>query len=294
MEFIDTHTHNTDEAFRGEEDEVIARALGAGVTHLIQPDIDSSERDGMFALCERYPGVLLPMLGLYPCSVVKGWEKEIEALYPYRDRGIVAIGEIGLDYHDDDFDPEAQKAALKVQFELAAEWDLPVNIHLRDASEDFLSVLKECSYLGLRGSLHAFGGSREFFERVCRYGDFSVGIGGVVTFRNSRIGRDIADIPLNRIVLETDSPYLSPVPFRGRRNESSNIPVIAGFIARQKGVSLEEVAAATTETQKDFSRYDRKIFDTDDLYRGDHRDETGPDETGPDPLRFQPDPPGGA
>ncbi len=250
MEFIDTHTHNTDEAFRGEEDEVIARALGAGVTHLIQPDIDSSERDGMFALCERYPGVLLPMLGLYPCSVVKGWEKEIEALYPYRDRGIVAIGEIGLDYHDDDFDPEAQKAALKVQFELAAEWDLPVNIHLRDASEDFLSVLKECSYLGLRGSLHAFGGSREFFERVCRYGDFSVGIGGVVTFRNSRIGRDIADIPLDRIVLETDSPYLSPVPFRGRRNESSNIPVIAGFIARQKGVSLEEVAAATTENAK--------------------------------------------
>ena len=247
MEFIDTHTHNTDEAFRGEEDEIVSRALEAGVTHLLQPDIDSSERDGMFALCERHPGVLHPMLGLYPGSVKEGWEKEIEALYPYRDRGIVAIGEIGLDYHDPDYDPAAQKAALKAQFELAAEWDLPVNIHLRDASEDFLSVLRECSHLGLRGSLHAYGGSREYFGSVCRYGDFYLGIGGVVTFKNSRIGRDISDIPLDRIVLETDSPYLSPVPFRGTRNDSSRIPVIAAFIADRKGIPLEEVARATTD-----------------------------------------------
>ena len=250
MEFIDTHTHISDDAFRGEEDEVIARAVAAGVSHMIQPDIDSSERDAMFALCERHPGVLHPMLGLYPGSVHEGWEKEIGRLEPYRDKGVVAVGEIGLDYHEPDYDAKAQKAALKVQFELAASWGLPVNIHLRDASEDFLSVLKECSYLGLRGNLHAYGGSREYYERVCRYGDSSLGIGGVVTFKNSHIGKDIKDIPLERIVLETDAPYLSPTPLRGTRNESSRIPIIAAFIAERKGIPVEEVALVTTMNAK--------------------------------------------
>ena len=250
MEYIDTHTHNTDEAFEGQEEEVIARAVEAGVTHLLQPDIDSSGREAMFALCERHPGVLHPMLGLYPGSVDADWEKEVEKLQDYRDRGIVAIGEIGLDYHWSKENADFQKAAFKAQLELASRWDLPVNIHLRDASEDFLSILKECSHLGLRGSLHAFSGSRQFFLSACRYGDFHVGIGGVVTFKNARIGEEIKDIPLDRIILETDSPYLSPTPFRGTRNESSRIPLIAAFIAGKKGISLEEVAERTTQNAK--------------------------------------------
>ena len=250
MEFIDTHTHISDEAFRGEEDEVIARAVAAGVSHMIQPDIDSSERDAMFTLCERYPETLHPMIGLYPGSVHEDWEKEIGLLESYRDKGVVAVGEIGLDYHEPDYDAKAQKAALRLQFELASRWGLPVNIHLRDALEDFLSVLKECSYLGIRGNMHAYGGSREYYERVCQWGDFSLGIGGVVTFKNSHIGRDIKDIPLDRIVLETDAPYLSPTPLRGTRNESSRIPIIAAFIAERKDITVEEVATVTTLNAK--------------------------------------------
>ena len=250
MEFIDTHTHNSDEAYRGCEDEVIARALGAGVSALIQADVDSRERDAMFSLVERHPGVLYPMLGLYPGSVGPGWRDEIDRMLPYRDRGIVAVGEIGLDYHyNKDFRKE-QIEALRVQLELAAKWSLPVNIHLREATEDFISVIRDCAHMGLRGNLHAFSGSAETFRTISRYGDWYVGIGGVLTFKKASIAEDIKKIPLERIVLETDSPYLTPVPHRGERNESSYIPVIAAFLAERLGTSLEKVAATTTANAK--------------------------------------------
>ena len=134
--------------------------------------------------------------------------------------------------------------------ELASEWDLPVNIHLRDATDDFFSLLEDCRHLHLRGSMHAFSGSYETFCRLQKLGDWYVGIGGVVTFRKAQIGEDIARIPLDRIVLETDSPYLSPTPFRGTRNDSSRIPIIGRFIAERKGVTEEEVARTTTYNAK--------------------------------------------
>lgn len=246
MEFIDTHTHNYDEAYSGCEDEVIRRAIDAGVTKLIQPDVDSRERDSMFALCSRHPGVLYPMLGLYPGSVGDDWQDEVDKLVSYRDKGIVAVGEIGLDYHYGADTKELQKEAFRVQLELAAQWDLPVNIHLREATEDFFSIIEDCRHLGLRGNLHAFSGSYETFERLQKSGEWYVGIGGVVTFKKSGIGREIERFPLERILLETDSPYLTPTPHRGERNESSYIPIIAQFIADKKGVPLEEVARTTT------------------------------------------------
>lgn len=250
MEFVDTHTHNSDEAYAGCEDEIIARALDAGVSKMIQADVDSRERDAMFSLVERHPGVLYPMLGLYPGSVRDDWRDEIDRMLPYRDRSIVAVGEIGLDYHyNKDFRKE-QIEALRVQLELASEWGLPVNIHLREATEDFFDVIKSCAHLGLRGNLHAFSGSAETFSRLSRYGDWYVGIGGVLTFKKASIAEDIRKIPLERIVLETDSPYLTPVPHRGERNESSYIPLIAAFLAERKGTSVEEVAAITTDNAK--------------------------------------------
>lgn len=250
MEFVDTHTHNSDEAYAGCEDEIIARALDAGVSKMIQADVDSRERDAMFSLVERHPGVLYPMLGLYPGSVRDDWRDEIDRMLPYRDRSIVAVGEIGLDYHyNKDFRKE-QIEALRVQLELASEWGLPVNIHLREATEDFFDVVKSCAHLGLRGNLHAFSGSAETFSRLSRYGDWYVGIGGVLTFKKASIAEDIRKIPLERIVLETDSPYLTPVPHRGERNESSYIPLIAAFLAERKGTSVEEVAAITTNNAK--------------------------------------------
>lgn len=246
MEFIDTHTHNYDEAYLGCEDEVIRRALDAGVVKLLQPDVDSRERDAMFALCDRYPGILHPMLGLYPGSVDEHWQDEVEKLSQYRGRGIVAIGEIGLDYHYGADTKELQKEAFRTQLELAAEWDLPVNIHLREATEDFFAIIKDCRHLGLRGNLHAFSGSLETFERLLKFGDWYVGIGGVVTFKKAGIGQEIARFPLDRILLETDSPYLTPTPHRGERNESSYIPVIARFIADKKGLPIAEIAETTT------------------------------------------------
>ncbi len=250
MEFIDTHTHSYDEAFDGCEDEVVRRALEAGVSIQLQADVDSRERGRMFALVERHPGVLRPMLGLYPGSVDKDWRREIDALEAWRGRGIVAVGEIGLDYHYGAEFKKEQQEAFRTQLELAASWDLPVNIHLREATEDFLTILGECRHLGLRGNLHAFSGSEQTFRRVQRLGDWYVGIGGVLTFKKAAIAEEIKRIPLDRILLETDAPYLTPVPHRGERNESAYIPLIAAFLARQKGLELKEVAAATTENAK--------------------------------------------
>lgn len=250
IEFIDTHTHNADEAFRGCEDEIICRSREAGVVLMLQPDIDSSEREAMFALCRRHPEELRPMLGLYPGSVRTDWKQEIEAMLPYRSEAVVAVGEIGLDYHFSTEFREEQKEALRTQLELASQWDLPVNIHLRDATQDFIEIIEDCRHLHLRGNLHAFSGSAETFERLSRCGDWYVGIGGVLTFKKASIARDVLRIPLERIVLETDSPYLAPSPYRGQRNDSSMIPVIAEFLAGLKGCSLEDVAQMTTHNAR--------------------------------------------
>ncbi len=217
---------------------------------MILADVDSRERAPMFALAERHKDVLFPMAGLYPGSVDGNWRDEIDALEPYLTKGIVAIGEIGLDYHYGAETAAEQKEALRVQLELASRLGLPVNIHLREATEDFFSILEDCRHLGLRGNLHAFSGSAETFRRLQKYGDWFVGIGGVLTFRNAGIAKAVRDIPLERIVLETDSPYLAPVPLRGRRNESANIPVIAEFLAGLKGVTVEEVAGTTSENAR--------------------------------------------
>lgn len=248
MTFIDTHTHCTDEAFPGpEQDAFVERALAAGVSKMLLADIDTRERGEMYAAVQRHPGVLYPMLGLYPGSVDKGWRDEIDALEAWKGKGAVAIGEIGLDYHYGDEFKEEQKEALRVQFELAAQWDLPVNIHLRDATDDFFRILDDCKGLHLRGNLHAFSGSIETFRRIRRYGEWSVGIGGVITFRKASLPETVKQIPLECILLETDAPYMAPTPLRGTRNESANIPLIAAKVAEVKGIDIETVAAVTTE-----------------------------------------------
>lgn len=248
MEFIDTHCHFNDEVYNDDREQVIARAIEAGVTKMLQADIDSSERQSMLDLCAQHPGVLYPMLGLYPGSVEENWQEELDKVFeqaksPER---FVAIGEIGLDYHFSTEFKEQQKDALKAQLELAAKLDLPVNIHLRDATDDFFSVLDSCRGLGLRGNLHAFSGSAETAARIRKYGDWSVGIGGVLTFKKAGIAEAVKSIPIEMILLETDAPYLSPTPLRGTRNESSYIPIIAGKLAELKQISVQDVARATT------------------------------------------------
>ena len=248
MTFIDTHCHLSDGAFAGEEDSYIQRAREAGVEIMLQPDVDSRERQSMFDLTGRHPGVLFPMLGLYPGSVDKEWEKEIGRMLEYSDKKVVAIGEIGLDYYyGKEFEKE-QREALHWQLDYAKERNLPVNIHLRDAMGDFLEILR--SHKGLRGNMHAYSGSYESFMELQRLGDWSIGVGGVVTFKKASLAEVVAKVPLERIVLETDAPYLTPVPYRGRRNESSYIPFIADKVAELKGITIEEVAEVTTSNAR--------------------------------------------
>lgn len=255
MIFIDTHCHIDDEAFSGEENTYIERARMEGVELMLQADIDSSERKAMFDLVSHHPEALRPMIGLYPGSVGKDWRSEIDSMVSFLESWeagdgpkVVAVGEIGLDYHEGTEFVKEQKDALDLQLDFAAERDLPVNIHLRDATADFLDILKR--HKGLRGDMHAYSGSLETFREFQRLGDWRIGVGGVVTFKKAGIAEVVKAVPLDRIVLETDAPYLTPVPHRGTRNESSYIPLIAAKVAELKGVPVETVARTTTNNAK--------------------------------------------
>lgn len=247
MEFIDTHSHMYDEAFQGEEDLAMQRAIEAGVTKLVFPDIDSKSRREMFRFADRYKDNIFPCLGLHPTSIDAGWEEEMSQMESYLDRQIWAIGEIGIDcYWSKEF-LEQQKEAFRIQLEMAAKNDLPVIIHSRESTELIINILKENQHLGCRGVFHAYSGSIETYRQIQKLGDWYIGIGGVVTYKKASIAETVKDIPLNRIVLETDSPYLTPVPFRGKRNESSYIPYIAQFLADTTGKDIEAIAEMTTQ-----------------------------------------------
>ena len=250
MEFIDTHSHLYDEAFAGEEDIVLQRAVDAGVTKLIFPDIDSQSREAMFAFADRHKGTVFPCAGLHPTSVDASWAKEMMLVEQHLDRDIVAIGEIGIDcYWSKEF-LEQQKEVFRIQLGIAAERDLPVIIHSRESTEIIINIIKELRHLGVRGVFHAYSGSKETFRELERLGGWYIGIGGVLTYKKASIAETVKEIPLERILLETDSPYLTPVPFRGKRNESSYVPYIAQKLSELTGRSIEEVAAVTTENAK--------------------------------------------
>jgi TatD DNase family protein len=247
MRLIDTHSHLYDEAFASEEDAAVLRSVEAGVDRIILPDIDSQSRSAMFSLADRHPGILFPCLGLHPTSIDASWEMEMEKMQEYSSRSIVAIGEIGIDcYWSKEF-LEQQKEAFRRQLRMAHERNLPVIIHSREAISIIMDILKELRHLDLRGVFHAFSGSIETYREIQKLGDWSIGIGGVLTFKKASITETVKDIPLERIVLETDSPYLTPAPHRGKRNESAYIPFIASRLAELKGTDPETVAAQTTQ-----------------------------------------------
>ena len=181
MEFIDTHSHLYDEAFAGEEDAAVARAVDSGVKRIIFPDIDSSSRDAMFTFADRHPGVIFPCLGLHPTSVGANWQEELSHMESYMHRDIWAIGEIGMDcYWSKEFVKEQQEV-LRIQLELADKLSLPVIIHSRESTELILNVLRDCKHLSLRGVFHAYSGSAETWREIDRLGEWYVGIGGVLT-----------------------------------------------------------------------------------------------------------------
>lgn len=246
---IDTHTHLYDEDFREDFDSVVTRAREAGVYKCIMPGIDSSSYGDMCEVEKRLAGFAYSAIGLHPTSVKGDWEEELDFVKrEFAGRRFCAVGEIGLDgYWSREFMTE-QKRVFYEQIVMAASADCPIIVHLREATEDLYEVLEQLRRDGIRprGVFHAFSGSYETYERINKYGDFMVGIGGVVTYKKATVAGVVERLPLERMVLETDSPWLSPVPYRGKRNEPSYLKEIVAKIAQLKGCTTSEVEDITT------------------------------------------------
>jgi TatD DNase family protein len=246
MKFIDSHTHLYLEDFKNDIGEVIDRAIGEGVGKFYLPAIDSIETKRLLDLESRFPGKCFAMMGLHPCSVKENYKNELKAVKEWLDkRSFAAIGEIGLDFYWDKTFTQQQYESFEQQIEWSIEYDLPIVIHTRNAMTETIEVVKKYSSKGVRGIFHCFGGTYEEAMDIISMG-YLLGIGGVLTYKNSGLAEVIKTIDLNSIVLETDAPYLTPVPFRGKRNESSYIKIIAEKLAQIKEISLEEVAKVTT------------------------------------------------
>lgn len=251
---IDTHTHLYDEAFKDDFEETLERAAGAGVEHMVFPGIDSSVHGRMMECAARAPEMISTAAGLHPTSVDGNWKHELDFVEKrLADGGWAAVGEIGLDRHWSDTYIREQVEVFRRQMIWASELHLPVIIHVRDAHDTVFEVLDSLAEEGVRmkGVFHAFSGSIETYRRIKTYGDFKTGIGGVVTYRNAGIARTVQEIPLEDILLETDSPWLTPVPYRGCRNESAYISLVAERIAALKNVSTGEVDRITTAGAKE-------------------------------------------
>lgn len=247
-EFIDTHTHLFVQEFDDDRNATVERALSAGVRNLCLPCIDESSIEPIREMCREYPGICHAMIGLHPTEVDDNYRSVLERIYAIlkKNREFIAVGEVGLDFYWDDTRKREQTDALMQQIEWASETGLPLAIHSRSAFDELYSVMESYRSKGLSGVFHCFSGSEEQARKLLTFDGFCLGIGGVVTYRKSLLPAVLASVPLERIVLETDSPYLPPAPYRGKRNESSYIPYIAQFLATLYGCSVERVAEVTT------------------------------------------------
>ena len=244
---IDTHSHIYSEDFDADRSEVIRRAQEAGVTKIIMPNVDSGSLPGMLETERMFPDVCLAAIGLHPTSVKENYLDELALVKSELERRkYMAIGEIGIDlYWDKTFYTE-QVFALQTQVQWALDSNLPVIIHVRDSHKETIEALQPFKNKGLRGVFHCFTGSSKEAEEIAELGDFMLGIGGVVTFKNSGLAGNLKDIPLTKLVLETDTPYLAPVPFRGKRNEPAYTAIVRDKLAEVYQVSAEEIDEITT------------------------------------------------
>lgn len=246
MILIDSHTHLYAEDFTDDIEMVMDRALKAGVQKLFLPAIDSSTHEKMIALQEKYRERCHAMMGLHPCSVNESYEEELLLAEKYlNEKKFVAIGETGLDFYWDKTYVKQQYIAFERQMQWALERKLPVVIHSRNSMQETIDFVKPFARKGLRGIFHCFGGSRAEAEQIISM-NFLLGIGGVITYKKATLPEVLKTIPLENIVLETDAPYLSPVPLRGKRNESAYIEYVAQALANAKNIAFEEVAKITT------------------------------------------------
>lgn len=250
MLLTDTHTHLYANEFSADRDLRISEALAKGVQRFFLPNIDSTSVDGLTMLAEKYPKHCFPMMGLHPCSVKENWQEELNLVEKLLgERSYVAVGEIGMDLFWDKTFVKEQAVVFRRQVELANQYKLPLSIHSRESFEEIYELLLQTKKETPAGIFHCFTGNADQARRAIELG-FYLGIGGVVTFKNSGLDRVIAEVPLQHLVLETDAPYLAPVPFRGKRNIPSYVINVAEKIAEIKNVPMEEVALVTTKNSK--------------------------------------------
>jgi len=251
MILTDTHTHLYSEEFAGDRNAMMQRAFNAGVRRLFVPSIDSSYTQQMYEIEKEYPDNVFLMMGLHPTYVKENYKEELEHVEKQlASRKFCAVGEIGVDLYWDKTRLAEQQYAFKYQIQLAKKYGLAINIHCRDAFNEVFEVLESEKGDDLFGIFHCFTGDFEQAQKAISY-NMKLGIGGVATFKNGQIDQFLAEIDLKNIVLETDSPYLAPVPHRGKRNESSFTLLVAEKLAAIYGVTVEEIAAITTQNSKD-------------------------------------------
>lgn len=244
--FIDTHTHLYSEEFNTDRTHIIKKAITSGVKKMYLPNIDSTSIEGMLQLEKEFPVNCFAMMGLHPCSVNENVESELKLVEEWLGkRKFCAVGEIGIDLYWDKTFFEQQKMAFKKQIDWALKYELPIVIHCRDAFDEIFEILSSYNKLP-KGIFHCFSGNLEQANKIISLNKFKLGIGGVVTFKNSGLDKVVEQIDMSHLVLETDSPYLAPVPFRGKRNESGYLVMIAEKVAALKNLSIAEVAEVTS------------------------------------------------
>jgi TatD DNase family protein len=252
--FVDTHTHLYLDAFEADRDPMIRRALDAKVRRMLLPNIDSRSIEAMFSLAEQYPDHCFPMMGLHPTSVKENYLEELSIVEAALQRpGIIAIGETGIDLYWDKGFLKEQEESFSTQIRWAMELDLPLVIHARDSFPEIFGILDRVGGPALRGVFHSFTGGPDELKQALSY-NFLIGINGIVTFKNSKLSEVVRSIPRDRLLLETDSPFLAPVPYRGKRNESSYLVGIATKVAEIYNLSGEEVARITSANAENLFR----------------------------------------
>ncbi|MBS0010905.1 MAG: TatD family hydrolase [Bacteroidales bacterium] len=246
MQLIDSHAHLYLPQYDSDRDEVISRALENNVTRILLPNINKDSLEPMLRMAANYPGICYPMLGIHPTSIKEDHEDQLEAVRKYiAKHSFIAIGEIGLDLYWDKTFKREQEIAFVEQLKIAGSEKLPLVIHSRESLDEIFALLDSTGIEGLRGVFHAFTGDIEQAKEIIRRG-FLLGIGGILTFKNSNLDKTLESVDLKDIILETDSPYLAPAPRRGKRNESAWLRFIAGKLADIKKLPLEEIARQTT------------------------------------------------
>ncbi len=245
--FADSHAHIYLEQFKKDRDEAISRAVDEQVNRIYMPNVDSETIDDMLEAAHHHPGLCIPMMGLHPCSVNRHFEKELYVVEEWLEKGgFAAVGEIGTDlYWDRTYWPQQQEA-LKIQLQWGLDHDLPVVLHSRDSIDETIELVSPFAEKGLRGVFHCFTGTAVQAEKITGMG-FMLGIGGVATFKNGGLDQVLDTVDTEWLLLETDSPYLAPVPHRGKRNEPAYIPLVAARVAEISGKEIEMIADITTK-----------------------------------------------